>query len=1082
MSAIIRYFVTQKLIMWLMIGFLVLGSLVSILSLQRESFPRVEFHQARIETVFPGAAAADVEQRVTIPIEEELREIEGLKKVRSISRQSVSEINVEVDLNESDPDGVLDEVRRVLDRVTDLPPEVTDRPVFTEIKSGTFPVLEISIYGARNEMELYEMGRFYERQLEKVPGVARVDVFGERDREWHILIQPDKMVQSNVSLMDVSRAISGRNVDVPGGVLEADAAQNIRTSAEFDTIDELGGLPVIASEIGNQIYLRDLARFEDTYERPQLLARTDGQAAVNLQVLKRESADVLTLVDNVRARMDELKAAQAEDSTLQTLIVNDFSRQTRRQLDVVTNNALIGLALVVIILLVFLNSRMAVITALSLPLVMGAALMSFPMADISLNMMSMMGLIIALGMLVDNSIVIAENVYRYREEGYPPTEAAVKGATELMIPIIGSFLTTAAAFLPMMFMSGLMGKFVWQIPFVVIVVLAGSLFESFFLLPARIAFYGGPEAMRARTNPVRAAINRGFERVSEAFSRFAARIVRHPFRALSIVFTILVMAFVGLANMKFSLFPKEEVEEFLITVEFAPSLRVSQTMDKVGAIEDIVRKLPDSELISYSLKGGLQQRDPNDPLQRVGEHLAMVHVFLTPEVTRTRKAREIIDELEPQIREIPGLVNMATEELVPSPPIGPAISVSIEGPEYETLRKISGEIKDYLKTIRAPGRANPDSDGRAAPGKVAIYGIDDDYKYGREELVVKLNQEAAAQAGIRASEVAMIVRTAFEGNEVSTLRQGTDEITLRVLYDGPYRARPETLGRLRVPNRIGLMTRLDAISTRSSNVSPEALSHYNFERSIVVTASIYEDLITSNEANAMIFEKFEDIPQRYPGYAVVLRGESDDTNESMASLGRAGLFAIFAIFAILAVIFNDARKPLLILATIPLGIVGIVVGFLISAKALSFLAMIGIIGLAGVQVNASIMLIAFIDQLRRSGMDPRQALVQAARQRFRPILLTTLTTMGGLFPTAYSLGGSDPMLIPVTLALAWGLAFGTFGSLVFVPAVFAAFQDLRDFRERRRQRVRDASGDASPAGYSETVHAEGTLRRSVRGK
>lgn len=1065
MSSIIRYFVTQKLTMWLMVSFLVLGSLVSFLSLQRESFPRVEFHQARITTVFPGAAAVDVEQRVTIPIEEELREIEGLKKVRSISRQSVSEINIEVDLNESDPDGVLDEIRRTLDRVTDLPDEVTDRPVFTEIKSGTFPVLEISIFGARNELELYEQGRFFERQLEKVPGVARVDVFGERDREWHILIQPDKMNRNNVSLMDVTRAISGRNVDVPGGVLEADAAQNIRTSAEFESISELGGLPVLASDIGNQIYLRDLARFEDTYERPQLLARTDGQPAVNLQVLKRESADVLTLVDNVKARLNELNEMQSEDNPVQTLIVNDYSRQTRRQLDVVTNNALIGLALVVIILLIFLNSRMAVITALSLPLVMGGALMSFPIADISVNMMSMMGLIIALGMLVDNSIVIAENVYRYREEGHSPTEAAVKGATELMIPIIGSFLTTAAAFLPMMFMSGLMGKFVWQIPFVVIVVLMGSLFESFFLLPARIAYYGGTEATQARQNPLRRAINAAFEGVSNSFARFAGRVVRHPFRSLSVVVSVLMLAFFGLTQMKFSLFPKEEVEEFLITVEFAPSLRVTQTMDNVGAIEDIVQRLPDSELVSYSLKGGLQQRDPNDPLQRVGEHLAMVHVFLTPEVTRTRTARDIINELEPEIRKIPDLVNMATEELVPSPPIGPAISVSLEGPEYETLRRISGEVKEFLKTVKDE------------QGEQLIYDIDDDYKYGREELVVKLNQEAAAQAGIRASEVAMIVRTAFEGNEVSTLRQGTDEITLRVLYDGPYRARPETLSQLRVPNRIGLMTELGAISTRSRNVSPEALSHYNFERSVVITASIQDDKITSNEANAKIFEKFADLPARYPGYAVVLRGESDDTNESMASLGRAGLFAIFAIFAILAIIFNDTRKPLVILATIPLGIVGIVVGFLISGKALSFLAMIGIIGLAGVQVNASIMLIAFIDQLRRDGMDAREALVQAARQRFRPILLTTLTTMGGLFPTAYSLGGSDPMLIPVTLALAWGLAFGTFGSLVFVPAVFAAYLDLNDALARWKAN-RDTERSAREIGRS--VHAESAIRRTLR--
>ena len=1029
MTAIVRYFVNQKLLMWLMVVFLVLASLVSLFSLQRESFPRVEFHQARITTVFPGAAPVDVEQRVTIPIEEEIREVEGIKKVRSISRQSVSEINLEVDLNESDPDGVLDEVRRVLDRVTDLPPEVTDRPVFTEIKSDTFPVLEISIFGARDELTLYETGRFYERQLEKVPGVARVDVFGERDREWHILIQPEQMRRNNVSLMDVTHAISGRNVDVPGGVLESASAQNIRTSAEFESIDDLGALPVLASEIGNQIYLRDVARFEDTYERPQLLARTDGKPAVNLQVLKRGSADVLTLVDNVKAKLAELNAAAAQDNPVKTLIVNDYSRQTRRQLDVVTNNALIGLVLVVIILLIFLSSRMAVITALSLPLVLGGSLMAFPLADISLNMMSMMGLIIALGMLVDNSIVIAENVYRYREEGYSPIEAAVKGATELVIPIIGSFLTTAAAFLPMMFMSGLMGKFVWQIPFVVIVVLAGSLFESFFLLPARIAFYGGTAGMQKRVNPVRRFLNNAFDALSDAFGRFAERVVRHPVRALTAVVTVLMLALFGLTQMKFSLFPKEEVEEFLITVEFAPSLRVSQTMENVGAIENLVRKLPDSELVSYSLKGGLQQRDPNDPLQRVGEHLAMVHVFLTPEVTRERTAREIIDALEPEIRKLPDLVNMATEEIVPSPPIGPAVSVSLEGPEYATLRQIAGEIKEYLKTV----------DG--------VYGIDDDYKYGREELVVELDQEAAAVAGIRASEVAFIVRTAFEGNEVSTLRKGTEEITLRVLYDGPYRARPETLAQLRVPNRVGLLTPLGAISTRTTNVSPEALSHYNYERSVVVTASLRDEKITSAEANAKIFEKFADIPARFPGYAVILRGENDDTNESMASLGRAGLFAVFAIFAILAIIFNDIRKPILILATIPLGIVGIVVGFLISGKALSFLAMIGIIGLAGVQVNAAIMLIAFIDQLRQEeGVSARDALIQAARQRFRPILLTTLTTMGGLFPTAYSLGGSDPMLIPVTLALAWGLAFGTFGSLVFVPAMFAAYIDIKEGR------------------------------------
>ena len=1031
MSALIRYFVNQKLLMWLVIISLVLGSILSIFNLRRENFPRVDFHQAKITTIFPGASAVDVEQRVTIPLEEEIREIEGLKKVRSISRQSVSEINVQVDMKESNPDEILQDVRRALDRVTDLPPEVTERPVFAEIKSGSFPVMEISIYDAKNEIELNEQARFFEKQLEKVPGVARVDVFGKRDREWHILVKPANLSRYNVSLLDVSNALSGRNVNVPGGVLETEAALNIRTTGQFDKIEELGALPVRSNEMASMVRLRQIARFEDTYERSQLLARTNGKPAINLQIVKKERADILTLAVDVKARLKELNADSATSSSVKGVIVNDLSLQTERQLDVVLNNAAIGLALVIAILLIFLSSRMAVITALSLPLVLGVTLMTFPQNDITFNMVSMMGIIIALGMLVDNSIVIAENVYRYLEKGLSPLDAAVKGASELVTPIIGSFLTTTAAFLPMMFMSGLMGKFIWQIPFVVITVLTASLLESFFLLPARIAHYGGKKLEDKKPNKVRNTINGGIDAVTRGFAKFISGVVHHPFISLSGVAMVFVLAFVGLTMMKFSLFPKEEVEEFLVKIEFSPSLRVTQTMERVAAVEDLIRKLPPEELVSYSMKGGIQQRDAQDPLQRVGEHLAMVRVFLTPEVSRKRTALEIIEELKPKVQKLPDLKHMAIEELVPSPPIGAAITVSVEGPNYATLRKISGEIQDLLKKTSG------------------VYNIGDDYKNGREELIVRLDQKRAALVGARTDQVAMMVRTAFEGNEVSTMRRGHEEITLRVLYDGPYRARPSALGELPIPNRVGLQTPLKAITKTERSTGPESLSHYNFERSVVINADVREKIITSGEANALIFKHFGEIGKKYPGYSIALRGEQEDTAESMASLGQAGIIAVLAIFAILAMVFNDVRKPLLILATVPLGIIGVVAGFLLSGKAMSFLAMIGVIGLAGVQVNASIILVTFIDQLKQEGIAPLDALIEAARTRFRPILVTTLTTMGGLFPTAYSLGGSDPMLIPITLALAWGLAFGTFGSLVFVPAVFSAFHALK-YREPKK--------------------------------
>ncbi|MCB1327688.1 MAG: efflux RND transporter permease subunit [Leptospiraceae bacterium] len=1011
------------MLVWMVIAALVLGSALSLLSLLRENFPRIDFQQAKITTIFPGASAVDVEQRVTIPIEEELREIEGLKRVRSVSRQSVSEINVQVDLNESDPDEVLQEVRRALDRVTDLPVEVTEQPLFEELKSGSFPVMEVSLYGAASEIELSEQARFFENQLEKLPGVARVDVFGERDREWHILVRPEQLSRYRISLMDVNAALSGRNVNVPGGVLEAQSALNIRTSGQFTEIDELGALPVQSNETGSMIRLREIARFQDTYERPQFMARTNGENAINLLILKKERADVLELVDTVRERLTELD----EQSDVQVSIVEDLSRQTRRQLNVVTNNAAIGLVLVVAILLFFLSTRMAIITSLSLPLVLGATLIIFPIKDISFNMVSMMGMIIALGMLVDNSIVIAENVYRYREDGLSPVDAAVKGSAELVVPILGSFLTTAAAFLPMMFMSGLMGKFVWQIPFVVITVLTASLFESFFLLPARIAHYGGRLKRPAEQSQLRRSISGALDRLTLRFGALVERVVQRPFLTLAILSVILFVALARFATMSFVLFPKEEVEEFLIKLEFAPALRVTQTMNRAAVVEQMIRDLPSDELVSYSMKGGIQQRDANDPLQRVGEHLAMVRVFLTPEVERSRTAEAIIADLEPRIREsLPDLTHLEIEELVPSPPIGAAITVAVEGPEYDVLRQISQEIQDLLHET------------------AGIKNISDDYKFGREELIVRLQQERAALVGVRTDQVSALVRTAFEGSEVSTMRRGLQEITLRVLYDDAYRARADSIGNIAVPNRVGLQTPLREISTTERVVAPESLSHYNYERAVVVTADVEEDVITSNDANALIFEKFGDIGIRYPGYNIALRGEQEDTNESMASLGRAGILAMFAIFAILAVIFSDVRKPLLILATIPLGLVGIAFGFTISNKAMSFLAMIGTIGLAGVQVNASIMIVTFIQQHQADGGSPYTALVNAAVMRFRPILLTTLTTMGGLFPTAYSLGGSDPMLIPITLALAWGLAFGTLGSLIFTPASFAAYYRLRE--------------------------------------
>ncbi len=1023
MKSTIRYFVTNPLLTWLVIIFLILSGVLALASLRSEAFPAVDFQQVKITTVFPGAPASDVEQLVTIPIEEKLREVDGLDGVKSISRQSVSEITVKIDLEVDDPDAVVEEIRRALDQVTDLPVEVTEKPLFEERNSNKFPIIEIALYGDATPRALYETSRLVEWELEKIPGVARVDPFGRQDREWHVLANPTRMRERIVSLGDMIRAIRERNINVPAGAVAAGKAVNIRTTGEFEDVRQILSLPIQSNDIGDAINIGDVAEVRDTFERPEFLASTNTLPAITLQVIKKEQADILHTVDLVQARLYELESVIPDGVGFK--IIHNEAARARNRLDVVVSNALIGFCLVIAILVLFLNTRDALLTSLSLPMTLLGTIVFFPLYDITFNLISMLGMIIALGMLVDNSIVISENVYRYREQGLDPTEAAIRGTSELIIPITGTYLTTIAAFAPMMFMSGLMGKFVWQIPFVVIVTLTVSLFESFFLLPARIARFGRDLSQARISNPVRAKINGFIHGLRGAFRRFISWTVRRRYVALLSIFTVLGLAVFAQTMMKFNLFPKEGVETFIIKVEFPPHFRVESTMERMAHVENVVRRLPDSEMVSYAIKAGVQQRNAQDILARVGEHLGMLQVRLTPELTRVRTARQIIESMATEINAIPDAREILIEEIVPSPPIGAAITLGVQGRDYEKIQEIVQEVTEFLKN------------------QAGVKNISSDYKPGREEQIIMPNDHVAAQAGVTMRMVANSVRAVFEGAEASTLRRGADEITIRVLYNDEHRGSLQALQDVAVRNKIGLYTNLPVLTRMESRSGPEALLHFDFERAVTITADVDDEVITSVEANAIVLEKFYDIPERFPGYTISFRGEQKSTQRSMASLARSGIVAFFAIYAIIALIFNHWIKPLVITFAISLGIIGVSLGFLTAGRALSFFAMIGLIGLAGVVVNASIVLVDFIEQLRADSNDPYADLSEAASIRFRPILLTTLTTMAGLLPTAYGIGGSDPVLIPMTLALAWGLATGTLGALVFIPCTFAVGYDIQ---------------------------------------
>ncbi|MBK8398939.1 MAG: efflux RND transporter permease subunit [Leptospiraceae bacterium] len=1026
MKSIISYFVYRPLISNLVILFLLLAGGLSLLFIKREAFPNVNLYQVRISTIFPGASPGDVEQKITIPIEEKLREVSGFDTVRSISRNSESEINVKVDIDHKDPDKVVADIRRAVDQVTDLPPQVRDKPLVIEQKSSDFPVMEISVYGGNNEIELQTNAKFIQDELRKVEGVARVDAFAKRKKEWHVLVNPTLKQKYSVGFSDIISSIAERNVSIPGGSINAEYTKDIRVSGEFTEISDLNKLPVRANESGNQIFISQIARLKDTYEKERTLARTNGYDAVNLLIIKKEQSDIIRTVKKIEEKIPFLKKQIPE--SIQILELNNEGTKTINRLDVVTTNSFQGLILIFIVLFIFFSFRDSVLTSLSLPLSLLGSLLFMPILDISFNLISMLGIIISLGMLVDNSIVISENIYTYKLKGMTSSEAAIQGTSELVVPIVGSYLTTVAAFIPMLSMSGIMGKFIYQIPLMVIITLTMSLFESFFLLPVRIAKYGRDKSIVKETffGRLRGKLDVFFETVIAKFESFTRILIRRRYLTIFVLFLIFVGSVATLTLMKFNLFPKEGVEQVIVKAEFPPYYTARETLTRMQYVEPILNRIPKSEIIGYTVKIGIQQIDPTDPLARVGEHLGMVHLYFIPENERKRTTAEIMAELEEELKKIPNAETVFIEELINGPPIGAAVTVAVEGKDYKTLKIISKDVQDFLASM----------DG--------VKNIADDYKKGREEIIIALDSAKSAATGISVATTASFVRSAFEGNEASRFRIGKEEVRIKVLNDDQYRMSQNDINRVNIINRYGLLTPIYSIVNINSEQGIEALLHFDFEKAITITANVDEKITTSGIVNGKLIDKFKDVENKYPGYTLKFRGEEADTNKSMASLASAGIVAMFGIFAILALIFNNTLKPIFIIMSIPLGLIGVIFGFLISNKSLSFLAMIGIIGLAGVIVNTSIVLVDFIDELQKKGLDKYESLVKASSGRFRPIILTTFTTMAGLIPTAYSIGGSDPVLVPMTLALAWGLGFGTLGALIFIPTIFSIGYDFRD--------------------------------------
>jgi multidrug efflux pump subunit AcrB len=1041
MRKIVEFFASEHLLGNL-ITLVILGvGLASLFSLQRDVFPKVDFEVTSVTLVMPGASPEQVEKLLVSPIEEALREVDGIKKIFSTSTEGTGVVIMQLDSDARDPEKTNDDIQQAIDTVKDLPEEAED-PIVNIVDTSTSPIIEVTVAGKLSGLELREVSKFVRDELLEVKGVARVVKNGFREREYFVEADPKKLAEKRISLSSLISAISNNNISLPAGSVKDTNGNEvlIKTDAELVDIEQILNTPINSNDEGFVTKVRDVATVKEKLEDPVYLYRANGKSSINLVVLKKENADVLKMVEKISEKVKELR--ERVPAGVELGLANDFSVYVKNRIKVLSSNLLIGLVLVVFFLTLLLPLQVSMVVAVGIPVAMFSTIICMAYLGISINLISLIGLIIVLGMVVDDAIVVCENVWRYYEMGYKPLQAVSAGTLEVIPPITASVLTTMIAFAPLASMPGIMGKFIFQIPIVVILALAFSLLEAIIVMPSHFASWVKvPSAKESISQKKKKA--GWFDAVVDMYGKYVSWSMRQRYVVLAIMFWGLVASgFIINKYARFILFPPVGIQTFFIKMEAPKSFSLEATEAYVAQVEKEVLKLPKEEVTDVISMIGISRQDANDPLTKRGSNYAQLQVILTPENDRDRIAAEIIEELKKNIQLDRNDVKLNYVEMKGGPPQGRPVSIDILGENFDYLLTVAKEIEAELQKMEH------------------VRDIENSYVKGKDQINIKPISDKMAAAQLSAREVSLNVRAAFDGVVASSVRDLEDEISIRVGRKSYNDSIEAQLNSLKVGNPLGNLINLNAISKFEKESSVSAIFHKTYKRTLNVSADVDIKETTSNETIAALQPFLEDLQKRHKNIKIEIGGENEDTKESMEGLMKSFVLAFIGIATLLIVTFRKIIQPVVILFTIPMGVIGVVYALMLHGRPLSFMAMLGVVALAGVIVNNAIVLITFINALRKDGLNRYQSIIEAARTRLRPIFMTTLTTVSGLLPTAYGLGGSDPFIKPLALSLGWGLALGSFFIALFFPVLISLLDDvyyyLEVFFKKRHRKNRES--------------------------
>ncbi|ARM30717.1 efflux RND transporter permease subunit [Prosthecochloris sp. HL-130-GSB] len=1026
MRTLFRYFAERHTFAYLLSIIVILFGFATMMQINRAQYPKVDLGQMVITTSYPGAAPEDVELNVTNRIEDELKSVTDIKRLFSMSMENVSIIIVDIEPDASDTDAVKQEVREAVFRVTDFPEEVTESSLITDIKTSIFPIVEVGLTGDMPYPELRELARRFEKKLKDIPGVASVQRYGYREREVQVEVSPDRIRELQLPIQQVITAIQQRNIQATGGSLESFTSEkNVVTLAQFRDPQEVGEVIVRSSFDGPIIKVSDVASVTDGFEEERVLSRINGHPAISFLINKSESADIIRTVDEIRRLVEKEKEQLPEG--VRFIYGLDFSQYVQNQLSIVLTNGVIGLVLVLITLSLFLNIRAAFWVALGIPFTLLGTISLLPLFDVELDGVTLTSMIIVIGIVVDDAIIISENIFRRREEGDGPIDAVVNGILLVYKPVVTTVLTTFLAFAPMFFMPGLLGKFVFVIPLTISLALLVSLVEAFLVLPAHLL----PGLGRHASDGKESVVRNWFYPVRDRFEQVLLSLLR--FRYVLVFFGLVSLGgalYYGFNYISYILFPTKGADAFNIWLELPVGSSLNATSKKAAEFEALLEELPDDEVSAYLTRVGSQA----DIIPIEQENFAELAVKLTPYGSRSRSADDIVGDIRRKAEKIDGVENLTFFVVSGGPPVGKPVTIRIVGADDRMRTSLADSVFSCLSGLE--GVTDPDRDD----------------KPGKEQIEIVVQDDKLSRLGLSVADIAQNIRIAYDGQVVTSVRYGEEDVDFRVMLEKYARQNIEYLKELSIANPSGRLIPLEEVAGFESGPGPSTFHHYDGERSITISAEVDQDIVTPIEVMQAVDSRF-DVDRDYPGMKFVFGGEAQESAESLQGLFIAFGIAALGIYFLLILLFNSVTQPLLVMMSIPFAVIGVVIAFALHGEVFSFLGLLGVVGMAGVVVNDSLVLVNYLNELR--SRNPSVPVVRIAAQgtadRLRAIILTTVSTAAGLLPLAYGIGGTDVNMMPMALALGWGLLFATPLTLVLIPSLYLIGFDIRAFFARSRK-------------------------------